>query len=105
MYEEYFPDRLAKLRQAKGVSARDMSLSLGQNENYINHIENKKMFPSMQVFFFICEYFGITPKDFFDDGNANPDLTNRFIDVLNKLDEADALQLLSLAEKLADKKG
>lgn len=31
-----FADRLFALREAKGVSARDMSLSIGQNENYIN---------------------------------------------------------------------
>lgn len=59
--------RLAKLRVAKGVSARDMSLSLGQNENYINMIENKRNNPSMEVFFNICEFLNITPQEFFDD--------------------------------------
>ena len=29
MYENFVPERLAKLRTQKGVSARDMSLSLG----------------------------------------------------------------------------
>ena len=29
MYEDFIPERLAKLRMQKGVSARDMSLSLG----------------------------------------------------------------------------
>ena len=40
MIYEGFPKRLAELRQEKGVSARDMSLSLGQSESYINKIEN-----------------------------------------------------------------
>ena len=35
-----FAKRLADLRTAKGVSARDMSLSLGQSQSYINNIEN-----------------------------------------------------------------
>lgn len=35
MYEDFVPERLAKLRTQKGVSARDMSLSLGQANNYI----------------------------------------------------------------------
>ena len=39
MYEDFVPERLAKLRALKGVSARDMSLSLGQANNYINNIE------------------------------------------------------------------
>ena len=43
MYEDFVPERLAKLRTQKGVSARDMSLSLGQANNYINNIENKKI--------------------------------------------------------------
>ncbi|NLW64667.1 MAG: helix-turn-helix transcriptional regulator [Clostridiales bacterium] len=88
MYEEeYFGKRISQLRTAKGVSARDMSLSLGQSESYINKIENGKSMPSMQVFFYICEYFNITPKEFFDDGNRNPALMQAVIDDLKTLDE------------------
>lgn len=39
MTEKDFSLRLAKLREEKGVSARDMSLSMGQNPGYINNIE------------------------------------------------------------------
>ena len=72
VYEDFVPERLAKLRMQKGVSARDMSLSLGQANNYINNVENKKTLPSMQSFFYICEYLGVTPQEFFDEGNPNP---------------------------------
>ena len=41
-YIEWFHNRVAELRIQKGVSARDMSLSLGQSESYINKIENKR---------------------------------------------------------------
>ena len=70
LYEEMFSRRLAQLRMQKGVSARDMSLSLGQNHGYINSIENGKTFPTMTNFFYICEYLHITPQEFFEDGNA-----------------------------------
>lgn len=82
MYEEKFCKRLEELRIEKGVSARDMSLSLGQSESYINRIENQKMLPSMTVFFYICDYFGITPCEFFqtDDG-----LSKEMIDVIKTL--------------------
>ena len=40
-YAEWFPQRVMELRMQKGVSARDMSLSLGQSESYINKIENR----------------------------------------------------------------
>ena len=51
MYEDFVPERLAKLRTQKGVSARDMSLSLGQANNYINNIENKNVTSRYAVFF------------------------------------------------------
>ena len=47
-YSEWFPDRLARLRHQKGVSSREMSLSLGQSESYINKNEKRKALPSMQ---------------------------------------------------------
>ena len=53
MYEEEFAERLVALRMKKGVSARDMSLSIGQNAGYINNIENGKALPSMTSFFYI----------------------------------------------------
>ena len=87
LYEEYFSKRISQLRILKNVSARDMSLSLGQSESYINKIENGKAFPSMQVFFYICEYFNITPKEFFDDSSNNPSKIKSLIDDLNTLDE------------------
>ena len=62
MYEEFFSRRLAQLRAQKGVSAREMSLAIGQNSSYINRIENQRAFPSMQGFFYICEYLGVTPS-------------------------------------------
>ena len=55
MYENEFQTRLAQLREKKGVSARDMSLSIGQNPGYINNIETGKALPSMSGFFYICE--------------------------------------------------
>ena len=64
--------RLAQLRIQKGVSARDMSLSLGQSASYINNIETGKGYPSMTAFFYICEYLNISPMEFFDFASENP---------------------------------
>ncbi len=87
MDEKYLSERIAKLRMLKNVSARDMSLSIGQNENYINHIENGRTMPSMQAFFYICEYFKISPKEFFDDGLRNPPRIQAVVDDLIALNE------------------
>ena len=65
-YIGLFGTRIAALREQKGVSAREMSLALGQSESYINKIENKRTFPSMSGFIYICEYLEVTPAEFFD---------------------------------------
>lgn len=70
--EKSFYQRLTSLREKKGVSAREMSLALGQGEGYINNIENGNNFPAMATFFYICDYLGVTPKDFFDLDAQNP---------------------------------
>ena len=96
--ENLFYKRLSELRIAKGVSARDMSLSLGQSENYINGIENKHSFPSMQVFFYICDYLGISPKEFFEMDSHSPARLNEISGKLKGLSE----EQLSLVESLID---
>ena len=56
LYDEKFVKRMTQLRMEKGVSARDMSLSIGQNPGYINNIESGKALPSMANFFYISGY-------------------------------------------------
>ncbi|MCR5398178.1 MAG: helix-turn-helix domain-containing protein [Lachnospiraceae bacterium] len=86
MYEEMFANRLVQLRNAKGVSARDMSLSLGQNPAYINNIESGRALPSMSAFFYICDYFGITPKEFFDTDVSEPEEIKKLVNNLKTID-------------------
>ena len=69
MDKKTFAERLAQLRTEKGISARDMSLSIGQSPNYITSIESGRNLPSMTAFFYICEYLHITPVEFFDTEN------------------------------------
>ncbi len=88
MIEKEFSLRLAQLRNEKGVSARDMSLSIGQNASYINNIENGKALPSMTGFFYICEYLNITPKEFFDTEAKKPEKLRVIMENLKKLDDS-----------------
>ena len=100
MYEEFTQNRIAQLRNQRDVSARDMSLSIGQCENYINQIENKKTLPSLTGFFYICEYFGVTPKDFFDEDNTNPALLNELMCKAKRLDASCCALLIQLVDHL-----
>ena len=87
MTEKEFSLRLARLRSEKGVSARDMSLSMGQNPGYINNIETGKALPSMGNFFYICNYLDITPMDFFDYHTVRPGEMEQVCRELNKLSD------------------
>lgn len=100
MYENFIPERLASLRMQKAVSARDMSLSLGQANNYINNIENKKSLPSMQSFFYICEYLDVTPMEFFDEENLYPTILKELIEEAKKLNSKSISHLLGIMKEL-----
>lgn len=99
-YDKFVVKRLTELRQNKGVSARDMSLSMGQNVNYVNHIENGKMLPSMQAFFYLCEYLNISPQNFFDFESSQPEKLNALIDNLKKLDDSALDNIAGIVEKM-----
>ncbi len=105
MFEDFFIKRLASLREQKGVSAREMSLALGQNESYINRIENGKAFPSLQAFFYICEYLQVSPKEFFDEGNLSPIKIAQIAAELQKLDEVQLDTILAVIRGLQHRPG
>lgn len=99
MDEKDFSLRLAQLREKKGVSARDMSLSIGQNPGYINNIESGKSMPSLSGIFYICDYLGITPSEFFDIDSKNP---TRLNDIANDLKRLNDNQLNTIAALIKD---
>ena len=84
----------------KGVSARDMSLSLGQSPNYINVIEGGKNYPSMESFFYICDYFKITPKDFFDMDSAAPEKIAELTEIVKSLPNKQIELLIAVAKAI-----
>jgi transcriptional regulator with XRE-family HTH domain len=102
-YVELFYKRLSALRTQKGVSARDMSLSLGQSESYINKIENKRTMPSMQGFFYICEYLNITPQEFFDYEVVAPHNRQELLDAVKTLTPSQIEHLMLIVRDIAEK--
>lgn len=100
MEREEFSLRLSQLRIAKGVSARDMSLSIGQSPSYINNIETGFSLPSMTVFFYICEYLEITPSEFFDTDSKAPTKEKELLDALKGLNAQQLDNLIAIAKGL-----
>ncbi len=95
-----FSKRLSVLRLNKDVSARDMSLSIGQSASYINNIETGVSFPSMTAFFYICEYLGITPKEFFDFDSNNPAKEKELVKAAKGLNNEQLDHLIAIAKGL-----
>ena len=100
-YIEWFSTRLSSLRIQRGVSARDMSLSLGQSESYINKIENRRTLPSFQGFMYICDYFGLSPQEFFDDRSAAPEKTRLLLRELERLTPDQTEHVLQIVRDIA----
>lgn len=98
-----FAHRLSELRNAKAISAREMSLSLGQGAGYINNIENANNLPSMAMFFEICEFLDISPREFFSYVKRS---TQRKELLLNEFEELDdeAQDLIIALTRLIRKK-
>lgn len=102
-YLEWFPERLAQLRIQKGVSARDMSLSLGQSESYINKIENRRTMPSMSGFLYICEYLDVLPGDFFNERRPEPHISQDLLTEIEKLSPRQVEHLLAIVRDIVEK--
>ncbi len=97
--ENYVRHRITQLRLQKGVSEYQMSYDLGHSKSYINNITSKKAMPSMTEFFAICDYFKITPIQFFDDGQENPILNDEVKNELAKLDNNDMQLILKILNR------
>lgn len=95
-----FSKRLAQLRINNGSSARDMSLSLGQGATYINNIENGIAFPSMTAFFYICEFLGITPSEFFDTECPDPSKLNELKEEAKELNTMELNHLIEIVRDI-----
>ena len=102
-YEKFFSERLAKLRIKSGVSARDMSLSMGQSSSYINKIESKQNMPSMSGFFYICETLDISPKEFFDEGIEDPCRVKNLTEKLKLLSDTQLHAIEAIVEAFTEK--
>lgn len=101
MEDTFVRNRISELRLKKGVSEYKMSLDLGHSKSYIQSISSGKALPSFSEFLYICDYLGVSPKDFFDTGSAEPHLIRRLTDLAKNLSAEDITILISVAERMS----
>jgi transcriptional regulator with XRE-family HTH domain len=101
--EKFIRDRITSLRIKKGVSEYRMSYDMGHSSSYIRSISSGRALPSMGEFLYMCEYFGITPRDFFDEDIENPALLQEAIDGLKALNDQDLRLILGNINRLRER--
>ena len=102
MNKTEFAKRLSEIMEENNRTARDVSLNIGQNSGYINSILNEKAYPSMDVFFKICDELKITPVDFFDTKTRYPEMMNRIVPYYNLLNKEQAETVEKLIKAIAE---
>lgn len=100
---QFIRDRISALRTKKKVSEYRMSTDLGHSKSYIQSISSGRAMPSLSEFLYICEYLGVTPKEFFDEEMTEPQLVQKLYGLTRNMSEADLRVLISTAERLNEK--
>lgn len=100
MDENFVKERITQLRLKKGVSEYQMSYDLGHSRGYVYNISSGKALPPLKELFAICDYFEITPQQFFDTSEQNPELIQKALEGMRRLDEGDMLMLLGFINRL-----
>ncbi len=103
MNEKFIPERITTLRIKKNVSEYRMSLDLGHSNSYIRSITSGKALPSMSEFLYICDYLGVTPKEFFDEQIENPALAQKLYSLTKNMSDDDLNALVNMANRLLSK--
>ena len=98
---EFVRERITALRIQKGISEYKMSYDLGHSRGYINNISSGRTLPSMSEFLAICDYFEITPAEFFDDKIKNPGSINKICKKLVDVSENDLALIESFIDRFA----
>lgn len=76
----FVADRITRLRLEHNISEYRLSLNLGFSKGYIQAISSGSITPSLDALFKICDFFDITPAQFFsgktDDSRLFEDLAS-----------------------------
>ena len=100
---QFIRDRISVLRTKKNVSEYRMSTDLGHSKSYIQSISSGRSMPSLGEFLYICEYLGVTPREFFDEYMKEPQLVQKLYALTRNMSKADLNVLISTAERLNSK--
>lgn len=100
-YEDLIRERITRLRLERNLSEYQLSYELGQSKGYIQSITSGRALPSMAMFLEICDYFGLTPAEFFA-ADLPPLAIREAGQKLTALEQMDQQLILRLIDRLSD---
>lgn len=103
MDDKFIRTRISELRTQKGISEYKMSLDLGHSKSYIQSISSGKALPSLSEFLYICDYLGVTPKEFFDTSQTDPILVSELYTLSKDMQKEDLEALIAVARRFRNK--
>ncbi len=97
---EFIRKRITELRVARDVSEYKISTDLGFSKGYIQSITSGRSLPSLQALLDLCDYFHISPREFFDeDVLPESPLVLQILQNLRELSDEDLTTILEVTEK------
>lgn len=102
MYSDFIRKRIDDLRTENNLSERALSLNLGHGSSYIFDIRTGRSLPSWNEFFYLCEYFKITPHEFFDMDSNLPLPKQQAKAMVNGINNSDIGTILAVLDKFSE---
>ncbi len=103
MDERFIAERITELRLRKNISEYRMSLELGQSRSYVQGITSGKAYPSIKQLFNICDYFGVTLAEFFDEETDDPQRMHTVLTLAKRLNAKDLDRIIDLMDRLSER--
>lgn len=101
MNNNFIGERVTSLRLKKEISEYKLSKDIGKCNNYINKVSSGKLIPTIATLSSICEYFGITLSQFFQEENPSDSLTeSQILAILPHLNEDQLHSLLVITNSM-----
>lgn len=97
-YERHLREKITKLRMERNLSEYQLSTDIGRSKTYIQAISSGKTLPSFSAFFDLCDYFDMTPAEFF----AESDISTQQRCIQKKISKLSAKDM-QLLDQLIDR--
>ena len=97
-----FRERLARLQAENNVSNRNLSTPIGVSDNYIQRTVTGAMTPALEKIFRICDFFDMTPCDFFDFDQSPSSVEQRFQACARKLNDSEKQAIIKIILAVLD---